>query len=141
MSTVEEPRAGKAREKSMQRAIQRRVAAVREYRIRHNLDKLPEEVDIDDLAPGTAHLVGGHDDDRLVRKLARDKERNGGLIGVHYKGGRYLAMLLQHAIGYSHPTAVEAAEAYNAAARKRFGDRAVLCDLRAARRLEERMTG
>jgi len=141
MSVDSELRKTKQRNRAMERAIAKRIAVVRDYRIRHGKEKFPEDVDLDALAPNTAQYVGGFDDDHLLRKMAKSKESQNGLLGVTYKQGRYRAMLLGNPCGTSYPTAVDAAEAFNEAARKRFGDRAVLCDIRAARRLEERMTG
>lgn len=126
--------------KNMERAVQKRIAAMRDYRQKNRLEKFPEEVDLDELAPGTSQWVGGFDNERLLRKLATNKDKQDGLLGIQYRHGRFKAVFMGDELG-KFSTAVEAAEAYNHASRKRFGDRAVLCDLRAARRYEKQTTG
>lgn len=127
-------------EKLMQRAITRRIAACNQYLRDHNLVKLPDDLDIDKIAPGTAKHLGEDNDDKMLKLLATRKAKQDGLIGIRWLENRYQALFHATLIG-SYKTAAEAAEAYNEAARAKYGDRAVLCDLRAARRYEKRMSG
>lgn len=126
-------------------ALQQRIDAVQKYLRDHCLTQLPDDVNVDDLAPGTSQYLigfkpkgGRHHADLkalMKRKRERMKRNAGGLIGVTLSGNRYVAIFRKKHLG-QFGTAIEAAMVYNAEAKKQDGDDAVLCDIDAAERFQ-----
>jgi hypothetical protein len=134
-------------------AIERRIQVVQAFRKTHpNPSDTLSEDELDRLAPGTAKVLlhGKMDKERCASLRSADpkwsrrvlmqeryKAINNGVLGVCHEKGRFKATFEDRRIG-TFGSAVEAAEAYNRAARRKYGDQAVLCEIEAAKKLDRR---
>lgn len=114
---------------------------------------VPTEEELDALVPGSAEILNQAKAPKVRPKpqkyaskppvhrplFSQDfcKTANRGVIGVTKSRGRYNCVFERKHIG-TYTTAVAAARAYNRAATKKYGNLAVLCDLDAAAKLDQK---
>lgn len=128
--------------KEMRHAFDARIKFASAFRIEHN--RIPNDEELDTAAPVEMAKLRCRDGDVIQKRLNRWKTENGGVIGICYdpKKGRWIASISKGRgtnVVARCLTAVEAAKEYNKAAKRIRGKFAVLCDLEAAERLDERM--
>jgi len=139
------------------RWVEARINVVREWKRANTGEEFPQDIDLDDLAPGT-HRIGTQHPDRVycdpytrVRKEEKPerkrhfvqeqkarKEELTGLMGIHLisQKGRAVASIRRRYLG-SFATVAEAAARYDEEALKAFGPDAKLNDPAAVERAEK----
>jgi hypothetical protein len=128
--------------KEMRQAFDARIKFAATFRIEHH--RIPTDEELDIAAPVQVVKLRCRDGDVIQRRLNRWKTENDGVIGIHYnqERGRWIASISKGRgtdVVARCLTAVEAAKQYNIAAKRIRGKFAVLCDLEAAKQLDERM--
>lgn len=128
--------------KETRHAFDARIKFAATFRLEHN--RIPTDEELDTAVPVEMVKLRCRDGDVIQKRLNRWKTENGGVIGICYdpKKGRWIAAISKGRgtdVVARCLTAVEAAKQYNIAAKRIRGKFAVLCDLEAAKQLDERM--
>lgn len=133
--------------------IRRRIEAARQWKREHYCDYIPDDVDIDELAPGTGDLnidtYVKQGSDRMTREQARESKRrfqtkyrdkNGGIIGLQLTDRLIIRVAFDGRFVGRFLTYADAAAVYDAMAIEAHGEYAVTNDPEAVARADVELT-